>query len=197
MSDGMSIINTLITDRTQADVDRVKQLAAKGWQNMIDEEKTEWNGELKGTYNASDLNRVESAVKYLSELLAELPNALKAYAEQRGVHWDAFFDVPYDATAYGVTVKTDWVMSDIPTPSDMVRYLANVVLLRNALQYATADLPSGMDNLTHDGANAIEQALKGLDTAIATLRYATERYIDNTAAAWFYSGEIYAGEVTA
>lgn len=193
----MSIIETLITDRAQTDVDRVKQLAVKGWQNMTETEKAEWDGELKSAYNASDLNRVESAVKYLSELLAELPDALRTYAEQRGVHWDAFFDVPYDATVYGVTVKTDWVMSDIPTPSEMGRYLANAVLLRNALQYAATDLPSDMDNLTYAEANAIEQALKGLDKAITALRDATERYIDNTAAAWFYGGEIYAGEVTA
>lgn len=47
----MSIIGTLVTDRTQADVD-----ARNG----------------KGTYNAADLNRVGAAVEHLSVLLSEL-----------------------------------------------------------------------------------------------------------------------------
>ena len=34
----MSIIDELITDRTQADVNRVRELALKGWANLTDEE---------------------------------------------------------------------------------------------------------------------------------------------------------------
>ena len=194
----MSIIETLITDRNALDVLDLKNLLSIPYEKWTEEQKEKFNlGNSKGAYNASDLNRVESAVLYLTNILTSLPDELKLYATAKGVSWDAFFDVPYDPTAYGVTVKTDWVMEDIPTPSDMVRYLANVVLLRNALQYATADLPSGMDNLTHDGANAIEKALVGLDEAIEAFNSLTEKHIDNTAAAWFYSGDIYTGEVTA
>ena len=54
----MSIIDTLITDRTEADFDRAKALAAKGWDDMTDDEKAEWRANPKGAYNVSDLNRV-------------------------------------------------------------------------------------------------------------------------------------------
>ena len=62
----MSIIDTLITDRTQADVTRVRELALKGWANLTEEEKAEWNAGMKGAYNATDLNRVTQAMDYIN-----------------------------------------------------------------------------------------------------------------------------------
>ena len=191
----MSIIDTLITDRTQADEERVEELAAKGYDAMTDEEKAEWDGEMKGAYDASDLNRVESAVAYLSEVLLMLPDAFKSYASSNGIAWDAFFDVPYDKNSYYLTTKTDWSQLDIPTPEQMDRYINNIKALRSALDYATSDLPESMDNLTIDGANAIEKALNGLYVAIIEFDAKTRVNLDNTASAWKYSGEIYSGEV--
>ena len=191
----MSIIDTLITDRTQADEEHVEELPAKGYDAMSDAEKAEWDGEMKGAYDASDLNRVESAVAYLAELLVSLPIELKEYAASKGVAFDAFFDVPYDAAAYALTTKTDWAEVNIPTPEQMARYIENVKALRSALDYATSDLPGSMNNLTIDGANAIEKALKGLDEAISAFDAKTKVNLDNTASVWIYSGEIYASEV--
>ena len=191
----MSIIDTLITDRTQPDEERVEELAAKGYYAMSDAEKAEWDGEMKGAYDASDLNRVESAVAYLAQLLVLLPIELKEYAASKGVAFDAFFDVPYDAAAYVLTTKTDWDELDSPTPEQMARYIENVNALRSALDYATSDLPGSMDNLTIGGANAIEKALKGLDVAISAFDAKTKVNLDNTASVWIYSGEIYASEV--
>ena len=191
----MSIIDTLITDRTQLDEKRVEELASKGYGAMTDAEKAEWDGEMKGAYDASDLNRVESAVAYLAELLVLLPSELKEYAALKGVAFDAFFDVPYDAAAYALTTKTDWAESDSPTPEQMARYIENVKALRSALDYATSDLPGSMDNLTIGGANAIEKSLKGLDEAISAFDAKTKVNLDNTASIWIYSGEIYASEV--
>ena len=191
----MSIIDSLITDRTQPDEERVEELAAQGYDAMTAEEKAEWDGEMKGAYDASDLNRVESAVAYLAELLVLLPSELKEYAASKGVAFDAFFDVPYDAAVYTLTTKTDWGELDSPPPRQMARYIKNVKALRSALDYATSDLPGSMDNLTIDGANAIEKALKGLDEAISAFNAKTKVNLDNTASVWSYSGEIYASEV--
>lgn len=58
----MSVIDTLITDRTQADVEALKALLASG-RNPADH---------KGGYNASDLNRVGEAVNYLWERLLQI-----------------------------------------------------------------------------------------------------------------------------
>ena len=63
-------LDNLIFDRTQADVDRAKYLAGL-WQNGTftgtTAELAEWATDLKGAYNATDLNRVIAAMDYLNE----------------------------------------------------------------------------------------------------------------------------------
>lgn len=124
----------LVTDRSQVHVRRLKTLRAVGWKNMTDAQKAEYTGfAAKGAYNYTDLNRVETAV-------AEL------------------------ATIFGLTLttKTDWGLWDIPTPSEMERYLSNVVAIRDAcLEGVTfPTLPESMNGLTYEGANNIENVLE-------------------------------------
>lgn len=73
-------MNTLITDRTAADAARVKALTANGWAGMTEAERAEWLTDLKGAYNASDMNRVSAAVDYLAERLHELGYSVPGYA---------------------------------------------------------------------------------------------------------------------
>lgn len=57
----------LIYDRTAEDVERALALAKKAEAGTLtDAEKTEWLAGMKGCYNASDMNRVEAAVKQLA-----------------------------------------------------------------------------------------------------------------------------------
>lgn len=65
----MSIIDTLITDRSQSDVDRALTLSAKGWAGMTAAEREEFEAGMKGSYNATDLNRVNAAMEYLDTRL--------------------------------------------------------------------------------------------------------------------------------
>lgn len=185
----------LITDRAQTDADRLAALALMDYESMSDTERAEWNSDLKGAYNASDLNRVESAVAYLAEALRALPIELREYAKNLDVGWDKYFDVPYGSDAYSVITKENWTLKDVPTPADTERYLANVVKLRNALEFASDALPQTMNDLRWQGANAIESALKNLDAAIALFKENTQILIINTAAAWAFSGEVFMGEV--
>lgn len=123
----------LITDRTQNHVTLLKQLQAKGWNNMTESEKIAWRNEAaKGAYNHTDLNRVESAV-------AEL------------------------AVYFGLSLptKTNWGMWDIPLKADMDRYLDNIVKIRNVC-LDNEDIPSppsSMNRLTYEDANNIEKIL--------------------------------------
>ncbi len=185
----------LITDRTEEDRRRAEYLAALDYRDMTEEERAEWDGELKGGYNASDLNRVESAVEYLAGQLRGLEPELKEYAAERDVHWETIYTPPYDGAEINPSTKTNWQQSDDPKPSDMARYLGNVKLLRGAIDYATDELPESVEEITWSGANAIEKALMGLDSAIIVLRADKKTLIDNTAEAWFFSGEIFSGEV--
>ena len=100
---------TLITDRKQSDVDRAKQLIekAKNIENLSSSELEEYLSGLKGCYNISDLNRVEEAVKYISDLL----NSLGYYN--------------------AVDVKT-WVDGEFMNSSQLKRYLNNLNILKNA-----------------------------------------------------------------
>lgn len=63
--------STLVTDRTQADVNRVKQIAEKIKNGTASEsELAEFNSAaMKGAYNYTDLNRVTSAMEALKAKL--------------------------------------------------------------------------------------------------------------------------------
>ena len=116
----MSIIETLITDRTQADVDA---------------------GNEKGSYQASDLNRVGSAMNYVAERL---------------------LSAGYDPHIHP---KTDWTDAEWPTPQTMTRYLSDLDELRRqfAVLASTPHVPADMDGLTVKEANDIEKILEGID----------------------------------
>lgn len=66
----MSIIDNLITDRSQSDVDALRTLLARGKANWTAEELAEFNlARSKGAYNYTDLNRVTEAMDYINERL--------------------------------------------------------------------------------------------------------------------------------
>lgn len=119
------------------------------------------NGSDKGYYNATDLARVEAAVDYVANRLRSLGYAVE------------------------VSPKKEWVMKDIPTVSQMARYLHNITTLRATLPVlsATPEAPADMEGLTWSEANNIEQILKDID-----------HLVTNMTAAWLCSGEIYSGE---
>lgn len=130
----------LITDRTQADVNRVKELAAKAkagtWTTA---ERAEWLAGMRGAYNYTDFNRVESAVAEIASLL-------------------------------GVSVETvtTWNATDIPSEADAKRYLANVRKLKTVCQglTGTPNVPESMHRMTYVKANDIEKILTDIETVI-------------------------------
>lgn len=135
--DAKTIIVTLVTDRTQADVERVKALAAKGFSAMTADERAEWLAGMKGAYNASDMNRVGTALNYLAGRLGPICG--------KSITW---------------TAKTDWAVTDIITASQAAEYRRQIQNIRDALAYpaGTPDAPQ-MKRLTYTGANDIERIL--------------------------------------
>lgn len=85
-----------------------------------------------------------------------------------------------------VTVKKDWLTSDAPTASQMEAYRQNIVTLRGqiAVVQSTPNAPASMAGLNYVKANNIEQILLDLDALI-----------DKLIKSWYFSGELYAGEV--
>lgn len=137
----MSILDTLVTDRTQADADLAAELAAKGLDGMTPEEVTAYLAGLKGAYNAADLNRVTEAMEYVAE-------RLQGYG--------------YDVKLHPAGV---WTVSGIPSPEDMEAYLSGLSSLRGALPVTQAapKVPPDMEGLTWREANDIERILLDVD----------------------------------
>lgn len=186
----------VIIDRNQEDVTRLLALLSKVWDGFTPAEKAYWWGVVKGAYNADDLNRVGYAVNLLAGQLVQLPIDMAAYMAARYVAPDAIFAVPYDPADYADMMgKTTWTDADIPDVSDSDTYIGNVTLLRAAFDYQTDPLPTTLDKFGYTDANALEKALQGLYAKITDWQAEQETLIDNTAAACFYSGEIYAGEI--
>lgn len=113
----------LITDRTQQDVT---------------------NGTEKGSYNASDLNRVGAAIVYLRDRLNE----------------NGYF--------VNILPKTDWLESDVPTDTSMDFYLECIGTIRGVLPLPsdTPEVPETMLNLTYTTANNIGKILEAVDDVL-------------------------------
>lgn len=144
-----NLILYLVTDRTAADVNA---------------------GNDKGTYKASDLNRVGAVMNYVAGRL-------------RAAGYD-----PH------ISPKTDWKDDDWVDPVAQAVYLGDLAELRKqfTMLASTPQVPprilataiNSNDGLTYTWANDIEQILVDINTLIT-----------NIAAGWLYSGEIYSGEV--
>lgn len=133
-----------ITDRTQSDVDRVKEIAAKARTDTWTEaERAEWVAGMKGALSYTDFNRIESGV-------LELANILGA----------------------SVNVKTDWSVSGYLTTSDASRWLANIEAIRSknsgSSQFGQIPTTASMDKLTFDIMNQIESILEDIETLAKT-----------------------------
>lgn len=85
-----------------------------------------------------------------------------------------------------LSVKTDWEMTDWPDERSMAQYLADLAKLRRALSAfsTTPPVPADMEDLTLDEANSIEKILEDVDQLLTLAMQA-----------WFYSGDLYGGEV--
>ena len=139
-----TIIDTLITDRTAADVARVHEFAVKGYAGMTAAQLAEWLAGMKGAYNAVDLNRVGTALNYLRDRLTGVCG--------RDITWQA---------------KTDWSITDVITAAQGIAYHDQISDVRAALAYP-ADAPGVPEIalLTYVGANDIERILTICETLV-------------------------------
>ncbi len=154
----------LVTDREQADVTRVKELAEKiRTQKATQEDINEWNSRsLKGSYNATDLNRVGYAMQFIAN--------------------------EFQRFGYNVSVspKLDWSENEVPRPSDIALYLFDLSVLRAALNVMakTPGVPLDAEKFTYTEANNIEKILEDINFLL-----------NSSAQAWYYSEDVFSGEV--
>lgn len=196
----MSIIDTLIYDRTQADVDRVIELKTKiltqGLSSLTADEKTEYLSGMKGAYNASDLNRVGGAVSYVAGRLTDIPTELLTYLASKDVADDYIFQMHYDPDSIDVDPKLDWSEEDIPSDTEISKYLSDISTLRGVLTLPTdvPDVPSSLDYFVFTTANDIEYILYVVDVTAEAMKAAIIEKIDLASTAFMYAGEVDCGE---
>lgn len=115
-----TILKQLITDRTQDDVKEWLNLRAKGLAAMTEAEKEKWIAGMRGSYNASDLNRVTSAMSYLANLYRQYGYAV-TYTPISIAHADGSTD-------------TIWRLTDIPTDEQMAEFLQSLTAFWAAVE---------------------------------------------------------------
>lgn len=162
---------TLIFDRTKADAARVRDLTQKIRDGSATAaEKTEWlTGQMKGAWNTTDLDRIESWTTYLRDLLAQ-----------------------HGYTAKVVVKSTGWSETDIPRQSDIDRIRGNV----DALQSGFVSLPDWReivydDLIDIDRANALEWDLQRLYVWFQTMVEAS--YIKQAGTLFAVAGGVFNG----
>ena len=135
-------MDDLIYDRTEADVTYAKEHQSEA-------------SDLKGAYNYSDLNRIETWCNYLATTLTG-------------------YSYPVS-----ITTKTDWTADDFPTQTHLERIRSNVQAIKTAY-YSTTNIPSSLSHITYQQANDIEKILYELNTnlehMIAAFVYSNEVY---------------------
>lgn len=124
-----------IYDRNILDVQTAKELLTKiyttKFSSLTVDEKAMWLAGLKGCLNYTDVNRIESNCKEISDLIG-----------------------------LGLTTKTTWVNGEFIKVSDFERIINNVILIRNT-NYIRSDTPQtpGLPLNRYDKINDIEKIL--------------------------------------
>lgn len=142
-------MNQWITNRTYADVARVREITEKAKAGIwTEEEQVEWAAGMKGALSYLDYNRIESG-------MWDIASVLRA----------------------SISVKTDWDVNGYITTADAARWIENVKALR-ALCNGSSDTPGtpdAIEELYFTVINQVEQILSDIE-AIANdhLLYCSE-----------------------
>ena len=217
----------MITDRSASDVLLAKNLIKKGFQNMTEDEKNSFLSGLKGAYNYSDVNRVETAIKYFVDTMLQIYEQDIQLAKELGVSWAEIYDVPYNPEDYkNIVHKNDWNTNDIFSEADRTDFLNKIVYVLSAiidipldinyltdtnglvlqdrdgnylefegLTTSTGEFPTSFDGFDYKKANIIEKSMEDFNVALIDLKIDKENLIIGTAKAWYYSGDLYGGEI--
>ena len=157
----MSVIDTLITDRDQADLTAFNAMLLRintyGWDSLLQAEKDAWYI-LKATYNPTDYNRVGNAMIYLRDLL--------------------------NSYGYFCTLSPtiDWLFTDVQTTISDAEYIAQLNAVKSWFYNTAQALPVAISSL--EDANKIEAMLVDINSWIELMIDSRRHY-----AGTFYTGE--------
>lgn len=193
----MTIIDTLIFDRTLDDVLRIKELSETAMtRELTAAEIEEWNAAIvRGAYNASDINRIGEAIEFADAYLSTVQPEIDAYRAELGVANDAYFDAEILPVPGPPTVPwTDYTASEPPIMSNDIRKTfraAEELAARVHLIYKAPEL----SRIGYQAANAVERMIYD------TYRYGTEKETtrkdaaERISRAWYHAGDLFCNEI--
>lgn len=159
------MMTNLVYDRTSEDVAEVRRLLAKldpeTGDGLTAAEQAKWDAGLKGAYNYTDLNRVESAAKTLAAALTAAGYPVEITPVLKG----------------GKAEDREWQEGDVLYRPQWTTYLENVQRLRDAYYTLaeTGELPAPENKLGYVGANTIEKVLADIDLLIDYMKASYRR----------------------
>lgn len=122
----MTVLDTLITDRTGDDVEYARDLLRRGLDRMSTAEKETVKSGLKGSYGPTDMNRVREAIEYVDSL-AVAAKRDSAYVPVMIPH-----KVPESFDSMGLVTEWNqwadkvWIDYDFPSPALWAAHLGNI-----------------------------------------------------------------------
>ena len=116
----MSVNMSVVKDRTLEDVNRVKQLLSKKYQNMTQAEKDEWDGTMKGRFTYQDMNRVVNNLNIASTIYSFACQGRNQQPQTLPI------------------ITPNWQITDTPTSTDF----QNIITVLNTLLTETRIYPT-------------------------------------------------------
>jgi len=199
----MSILNTLIFDRTIDDVRRLQELKRKFMSTGLDDEELrEYMNDragMKGAYNASDLNRVGEALGYIAGRMRSAADDIAEIVRRHGheqFSWAFFFGVEHNPSAARITPRNNWRIEDIPRLGQITRLLDDLRGIRQQLNMpATAPpVPASLDGMNYATANDIERLLFEMDIRLSAVEANITDVKGRFGAEFRYTGVTFCGE---
>lgn len=184
----------LIFDRTSADVYEAEEMMKLPWWEFTEEQQLAFLNGLRGCYDFTDLNRVETAVGEIARQMISLPAELDALAASAGATWDKY-SLPYDPAEAALETKTTWAAAELFEKAERERYLRNIKYIRDSLT-PKLPMPESFDTFDWNAANQLEKILFEADKALAEFKLNVESEIEGESIGLkIRSGEPYSGEV--
>lgn len=141
----MTILDTLITDRTREDVERARTLCGRGWDNLTQAERDALTAGLKGAYGPTDMNRVAGAMEYIDGLMTAAKRG-SIYVPTIVLHKvPAEFDGDGNVIRWTQWRDAAWIDYDFVTPALWAAHLGNINALWAAARRFVALVPPRYD----------------------------------------------------
>lgn len=191
----MTIIDTLIFDRTAADTAKLQALEAAAMvRTLTDDELAEWNAAVvRGAYNAEDLNRIGAAAVFADAYLSGVQDAIDTYRASIGVADEDIFDAHIKPPEEVIVPRQDWSREESPLMADDIAQTmraARVTAERIGVALAQVDI----SRMTYADANAVERAIHDAYRRAEDAEKTRKDKAGRIAKGWYFSGDLVCGE---